>query len=86
MKGRGAAPSRDIELTTLNQVADEIDVESLARFLSQEAAADSELRSELESWQARVQLQIDGDVSNSVNGDVHGKVVQARDIGSLRIE
>lgn len=47
---------------------------------------DPELRSELESWQARVQLQVDGDVSNNVTGEVHGKVVQARDIGSLRIE
>jgi len=33
-----------------------------------------------------VQLHIDGDVSNNITGEIHGKAVQARDIGSLRID
>ncbi len=63
-----------------------MDAEVLARALANEAADDSRLRGDLESWHARVQLQIDGDVSNTISGEIHGKVVQARDIGSLRIE
>lgn len=58
----------------------------MARALAEAAESDSHLRSELESWQARVRLQVDGDVSNTIAGEVHGKAVQARDIGSLRIE
>lgn len=63
-----------------------MDVEVLAKALAQEAAADPRLRSELEDWGKRVQLQIAGDVSNNVTGRIHGNVIQARDIGSLRIE
>jgi len=63
-----------------------MDVEILARTLAKEAAGDTRLRGDLERWQAQVQLHIDGDVSNSISGEIHGKAVQARDIGSLRIE
>ncbi len=63
-----------------------MDVKAVARALAEAAESDSQLRSGLESWQARVRLQVDGDVANTIAGEVHGKAVQARDIGSLRIE
>jgi hypothetical protein len=66
--------------------AGSVDVKAVAAALANEAAGNPQLRSDLESWQAQVQVRIDGDVSNSVTGKIHGKVVQARDIGSVRIE
>lgn len=84
MGGRDWA-GQDLETIAPDQVA-EGDVEAIARALAEEATGDSQLRSGLERWQAQVQLQVDGNVSNEVTGEIHGKVVQARDIGSLRIE
>jgi hypothetical protein len=85
MRGRCSAEGQSLEAIVPNQTQD-IDVEAVARALTEAAVGDSQLRSGLESWQARVQFHVDGDMSNSVTGEIHGKVVQARDIGSLQIE
>ena len=82
---RNKSAGRDLEATVPDETAG-ANVELLARALAQNAANDPELRSSLEDWMGRVQQQIDGDVSNSITGAVHGNVVQARDIGSLRID
>lgn len=59
----------------------------LAERLVRVASSDDQLRSDLEDWQARVSLiQVRGTVSNTVSGDVAGKVVQVGAIGTLRIE
>lgn len=76
----------DEEDVALDQPLQAIDVTSFAAALSRRTLDDPDLRLELEDWQAGVQRQVDGDISNNVIGDVHGRVVQARDIGSLRIE
>jgi hypothetical protein len=81
---RRGAPDR--EAVALDQPALAIDAPSVAAALTRRTMDDPELRLELENWQAEVQRQIDGDVSNTVTGDVHGTIVQARDIGSLRID
>jgi hypothetical protein len=85
VKGLGDAGESDLEAIVPDHATD-IDVEVLARALAQEATNDPQLRSRLKEWRERVQVQIDGDVSNTVTGEIHGKVIQARDIGSLRIE
>ena len=85
MRRRGKAGTNDLEAIVPDR-ATNMDVEVLAKALAREAAADPRLRSELKEWGEQVQLQIDGDVSNNVTGEVHGNVIQARDIGSLRIE
>lgn len=82
---RDIAVERGREVITPSEVAD-IEAEALAKALAEQAAGDARLRSDLESWQAQVQLHVDGDVSNTITGEIHGKAVQARDIGSLRIE
>ena len=73
-------------VAAFEQSAAEIRPTELAKALAVRAMSDPDLLLELESWQASVVRQVDGDISNTVTGDVHGKVVQARDVGSLRIE
>jgi hypothetical protein len=76
----------DEAVVAFEQRAAEIDPAALAKALTLRAISDPDLHLELERWQANVERQVDGDISNTVIGRVQGKVVQARDIGSLRIE
>jgi translation initiation factor 1 (eIF-1/SUI1) len=74
-KRRDSTSEEGLEVLTSGQVAD-IDPKTLAGALANEAASDSRLRGDLQRWQAQVQLHIDGDVSNNITGEIHGKAVQ----------
>lgn len=64
-----------------------VDPQTLAAILTERAEGDPQLLEALKGWQAKVNLlQVGGQVSNTVSGEVHGKLVQAQNIGSLRIE
>jgi hypothetical protein len=77
--GGGEAIEAPTELTTG-------DVAPLAERLERRATADPGFRAALEGWLEEAEaVRIEGNVSNSVSGSAN-KVVQARDIGSLRIE
>ena len=77
-----AVPGGEAELAALAQApADQQRALALAEVLVARAEADGGFQQELEAWWAQAsQIQVGGDVSNTVSGgSFHGPVVQGRD-------
>lgn len=80
-ESRGAIDAVDAALTSGARPRAE-DVEALAAALAADAQRDHDAHAALRAWvgDATATLDRGGDVRNVVHGDVHGTVIQARDI------